>query len=63
MRQKKDPQINAILGEEFEKILEELGVIDDFIAGKSKCNSKYKAPSSFSRILRLCFRNLFFSNS
>lgn len=33
----KRTQVNAILGEEFEKLLETLGVVEDFEAGKYRC--------------------------
>jgi len=38
MRQKNSRQINAVLGEEFDELLKELGVINDFNAGNYKCN-------------------------
>ena len=34
----KRTRINAILGEEFDKLLETLGVMEDFKAGKYRCN-------------------------
>lgn len=37
MSLKKRTQVNAILGEEFEKLLETLGVKEDFEAGKYRC--------------------------
>ena len=34
----KSIEIRAILGEEFDKLLDKLGVRDDFVAGKYKCH-------------------------
>jgi len=38
MRQRNNIQIDAILGEEFIELLEELGVSDEFNNGKYKCH-------------------------
>jgi len=37
MKPLKRTEINAILGEEFDKLLETLGVLEEFEAGKYKC--------------------------
>lgn len=37
MTSSKKIEVNAILGEEFDKLLEKLGVLEEFEAGKYRC--------------------------